>query len=219
MADSTPWIASEAGPEDRKFSAAAERNKQVIADILLPLLPHNARVLEIASGSGQHVTHFAARRPDITWQPSDVSSDALRSIAAWTAESGQGENVSPPVHLDLLDSDAAGLFDVTSFDAILCANLLHISPWEATEALFKCSAQWLGRNGLLFVYGPFLQANVGTAPSNIAFDQNLRSRDQSWGIRALEDVSCIATKQGFAEPMVTVMPANNLSLMFRRVSA
>ncbi|MEM1131522.1 MAG: DUF938 domain-containing protein [Pseudomonadota bacterium] len=215
MADSTPWIVSEAGPEARKFSPAAERNRQVIADTLLPLLPENAHVLEIASGSGQHIVHFASKRPDIIWQPSDVSPEALRSIAAWVSESGQSDSIRTPVHLDVLD-DATAHFEAGSFDAILCANLLHISPWETTEALFRLSAHWLKPAGVLFIYGPFLQANVETAPSNIAFDENLRSRDPSWGIRTVESVTQVAKNKGFYDLNTKSMPANNLSLIFSK---
>lgn len=216
MADSTPWIVSESGPEDRKYSPAAERNQDVIADTLLSILPISGKVLEIASGSGQHITHFAALFPQLVFQPSDLSEDALRSIAAWMAQSRSGENILPPLRLDVLADDAVARFDVGELSAILCINLLHISPWEATDALFRLTAKWLAPGAPLFVYGPFLQSDVETAPSNIAFDQNLRSRDARWGIRRVDDVSAVAKSHGFDQPQIIPMPANNLSLVFRR---
>ncbi|MEO1045189.1 MAG: DUF938 domain-containing protein [Pseudomonadota bacterium] len=216
MADSTPWIARESGPEDRKFSPAAERNRDVIADALLRLLPSSGTVLEIASGTGQHISHFATLRPDLTFQPSDISSDALRSITAWVAESGGGANILPPIHLDVLAQDAEAQFEDDALAAVMCINLMHISPWEASEALFRLAGKWLPRGAPLFVYGPFFQAGVETAPSNIAFDENLRGRDTRWGIRSIEKVREAASANGFDMPEVTAMPANNLSLAFRR---
>lgn len=215
MADSSPWIISEAGPEDRKYSPAAERNSQAIADVLRPILPDRGTVLEIASGSGQHVTHLARQHPDLLFQPSDVSADALRSIAAWIADAAPDTHIQPPIELDVLAQDADSIFPANSLSAAMCINLLHISPWEASEAVFRLTAKWLKPGAPLFVYGPFLQQGVETAPSNMAFDENLRSRDPRWGIRAVADIVNIANVQGFAAPQIIAMPANNLSLAFR----
>ena len=195
----------------RRFAPATARNRDPILGVLGPLLPESGVVLEIASGTGEHVVHFARARPDIVWQPSDPSSDARESIAAWVATEGLS-NVWPPLALDAAAED----WPVAHVDAAVCINMLHISPWAATEGLMKGVGQRLAPGGLLYIYGPFRRADTPTAPSNDAFDADLKSRDARWGLRMLEDVSAEAEVNGLGFEGFVEMPANNLSLIFRK---
>ncbi|RKS88920.1 DUF938 domain-containing protein [Sphingosinicella microcystinivorans] len=195
----------------RRFAPATARNRDPILGVLGPLLPESGVVLEIASGTGEHVVHFARARPDIVWQPSDPSSDARESIAAWVATEGLS-NVRPPLALDAAAED----WPVAHVDAAVCINMLHISPWAATEGLMKGVGQRLAPGGLLYIYGPFRRADTPTAPSNDAFDADLKSRDARWGLRMLEDVSAEAEVNGLGFEGFVEMPANNLSLIFRK---
>jgi SAM-dependent methyltransferase len=196
---------------DRLQYPATLRNRDVILDVLRGVLPASGLILEIASGSGEHVVHFANALPGLTFQPSDPDETALRSIAAWIAESGL-HNIRPPLLLDATQDD----WPVATADAILCINMIHISPWRATEGLLRGAARVLPAGALLYLYGPYRQASMVTAPSNEAFDISLKSRNAEWGLRNLEDVAALAKALGFSEPQVTPMPANNLSVVFRR---
>ena len=193
----------------RRTAPAAERNKQPILDALRPVLPAHGTVLEIASGTGQHIAHFAASLPLLHWQPSDPDAAARESIAAWTADL---PNVAAPLDLDAIRHP----WPVAAVDAIVCINMIHISPWTATEALMQGAGTLLPGGGVLFLYGPYRRYGAHTAPSNEAFDQDLRSRDPLWGVRDLEAVVSLAAGHGLALEQVVAMPANNLSVLFRR---
>ncbi len=209
MADSTPWIAAQAGPEDKKHAPATLRNRDAILAVLREHLPEQGRVLEIASGSGEHICHFAPHFPDVEFQPSDMSEEACRSIAAWAKESAV-PNILPPQQIDI----ERATLDV-QLHAILCINMVHIAPWSAAQALFAFAEQHLPSKALLYLYGPFLQDDVPTSPGNIAFDQSLRSRDPQWGLRSVSDMKGEAQLHGLVLEHIIAMPANNLSLVFR----
>jgi hypothetical protein len=192
---------------------AAERNKDPILAVLRTLLPQTGTVLEIASGTGQHVVHFARALPQLEWLPSDVSAEARDSIAAWVA-SERLPNVKLPIALDVLDRPwpVAG-----PLDAIVCVNLIHISPWPVTLALFSGANEKLGDAGLVYLYGPYKREGRHTAPSNEAFDRSLRAQNPEWGVRNLEDVIETAKRAGVEHIATVEMPANNLSVAFRRI--
>jgi hypothetical protein len=198
-------------------SPAADRNKQPILEVLRTLLPPAGTALEIASGTGQHAAWFASALPRWTWQPSDADPEMLPAITARTAEAGLA-NVRPPVLLDVLASQwpAAGEPFAQPFDAIYCANMLHISPWPTCAALMQGSARHLSSAGVLVTYGPYLEDGVATAPGNVAFDASLRSRDPAWGLRRVEDVAAQARAAGLVLRQRHAMPANNLLLVFAR---
>jgi hypothetical protein len=197
--------------DHRQQAPAAARNRDPILDVLRGVLPEAGTVLEIASGSGEHVLHFARALPGLVFQPSDPSPEARRSIAAWAADSGLA-NLRPPLALDA----AAPSWPVTAADAVLCINMIHISPWVSTEGLMRGAAAILPPGGPLYLYGPYRRAGVPTVPSNEAFDRDLRGRDPAWGLRKLEAVAALAAAAGFSGPAVTEMPSNNLSVVFRR---
>jgi SAM-dependent methyltransferase len=191
---------------------AAERNKEPILAVLTTLLPPTGTVLEIASGTGQHVVHFARALPHLQWLPSDVSAEALGSIKAWL-ESEQLPNVAPPIRIDVLDRP----WPVNGpLDAIVCVNLIHISPWPVTAALFAGAGETLREAGIVYLYGPYKRQGRHTAPSNDAFDRSLRAQDPAWGVRNLEDVIDTASGAGFEYVTTVQMPANNLSVAFRK---
>ena len=196
--------------DPRRFAPATERNREPIAQVLGGVLPARGRVLEVASGTGEHVVHFARAFPDIVWQPSDPDPGALASIAAWKAEAGLG-NVLEPIRLD-----AAGPWPALEADAILCINMVHISPWAATEGLMRGAKAVLKPGAPLILYGPYRRAGVPTAPSNEAFDASLRARDPEWGLRTVEAVAAEALAQGLELERLVEMPANNLTLAFRK---
>jgi len=191
------------------FSSAAERNRAPILDVLLRLLPEHCRVLEIASGTGQHAQHFAGAQPGWQWQPSDADALALPGIGARCAAVA---NVAAPLHLDVLRPWPAAL---GAFDAAYCANMLHISPWAACAALMNGVAQHLVSNGVLAIYGPFVVDGEPIAPSNAAFDASLSSRNPEWGLRRLAAVTVEAEAAGLRLEQRIAMPANNLMLVFR----
>lgn len=195
---------------EKRHAPATQRNRDAICDILRDTLPGQGRMLEIASGTGEHIVHFAQQFPALSWQPSDVDPAALESITAWLTDIRPG-NVSPPVSLDVL-----GKWPDLAADAILCINMLHISPPAAAQGLFSGAARMLAKGAPLYIYGPFIQAGVQTAASNLAFDQSLKSRDAEWGLRHLDEVEATAKIAGFALAKTIAMPANNLSLIFRR---
>lgn len=198
-------------------SAAAERNRQPILDELLGLLPQRGAVLEIASGTGQHVVHFAAALPGVTFLPTDPEAASLASIARRRAQAGL-PNVEAPRRLDVLDAD----WELPArFDAVLCINMIHISPPETTPALLEGASRTLrpGGSGLLLLYGPFREHGAHTAPSNAAFDEWLKARDPRHGVRDLDEVSAAAGLRGFRRERVSRLPANNLLVAFRRETA
>jgi Protein of unknown function (DUF938) len=211
MTDSLPWIAAEAGPDVRKIAPAAARNRDAICEILDRILPDHGHVLEIASGSGEHIVHFAARWPHLTWQPSDPQPEAQRSIDAWAVDASLG-NLSGAINVDVIGED----WPVDRADAILCINMVHIAPWAATIGLMKGAGRLLPAGGLLYLYGPFREADVALAESNAAFDASLKSRDPAWGLRDMEAVIATAKDHALNFEERIAMPANNLSLIFRK---
>lgn len=196
--------------EIKRHAPAAERNREPILTVLETVLPESGLVLEIASGTGQHAAFFASRLPGLVWQPSDRDEDSRASIAAWTEGA---PNVRPPLDLDVTRRP----WPLDRADAIVNANMIHIAPWAVCEALMRGAGELLAAGGVLFMYGPFTRPGVPTAPSNVAFDESLRSRDPSWGVRDLEEVSKVAATHGLARERVVEMPANNLSVVFRRL--
>jgi len=197
--------------DHRRSAPHVARNAEPIAEMLEKVLPERGLVLEVASGTGEHVLHFARAFPNLLWQPSDPDPGALRSIEAWRAEAGLF-NLLPPVALDA----RAAEWPVEAADALLCINMVHISPWATTLGLLRGAGRLLGEGAPLYLYGAYRQAGVATAPSNEAFDESLRARDPEWGLRDLEDVVAAAEKDGFRVDKVVAMPANNLSVVLRR---
>lgn len=198
--------------DNRLQYPATQRNRDVILDVLRGILPSAGVVLEVASGSGEHVVHFANAFAGLTFQPSDPDETALRSIAGWIDVNG-ADNIRPPLLLDA----SADAWPISAADAILCINMIHISPWRASEGLMHGAARILKNGAPLYLYGPYRQTGIVTAPSNEAFDASLKSRNAEWGLRELDDVAALARKAGFLGPQVVEMPANNLSVVFRRV--
>jgi SAM-dependent methyltransferase len=195
------------------FSAAADRNKTPILEVLQRWLPMRARVLEIASGTGQHAAHFGAAHSTWIWQPTEADAERLPPIAQRCAHFG---NVLAPLPLDVM---APSWSVPTGFDAGFCANLLHIAPWDVCGALMRGMARHLTARAQLCLYGPFIVDDWPTAPSNLAFDADLKARDPAWGLRRLEDVQAEAERAGLALRERVQMPANNLLLLFERASA
>ena len=195
----------------RRSAPAALRNREPIADVLKEWLPASGLVLEIASGSGEHGVYFAERFPALEWQPSDVHPDALSSIAAWRDESGL-PNLKAPLALDAASSD----WPIDRADAVLSINMVHISPWESALGLLDGAARLLGPGAPLILYGPWLKDDVSTAPSNLAFDADLKRRDSRWGLRRVEDFAAAAAAREFRLETTRAMPANNMMLLFRR---
>jgi SAM-dependent methyltransferase len=192
-------------------SPAALRNREPILDLLRNTLPDRGNVLEIASGTGEHVVHFASALPHLQWQPSDPSDAARASISA-RITAADLPNIQPPLALDVHDRP----WPVTDVAAIVCINMVHISPWSAAEALMSEARRLLHPGGLLYLYGPYFQPGVAAVPSNIAFDADLRQRNPEWGLRDLKRVQALAAACRLNLHQVMPMPANNLSLLFRR---
>jgi SAM-dependent methyltransferase len=205
-----PFFDPRPAPSGGLHAASTERNRGPILDVLRRILPPTGLVLEIASGTGEHVAFFAGALPALRWQPSDATLAHLDSIRAWSAASGT-DNIAPAVRLDVEQQP----WPVTHADAILNINMIHIAPWSATEALFMGAARLLGPSGVLYLYGPFMRNGQHTAQSNQRFDERLRGEDPRWGVRDLNAVEAVATAAGFHAPDVISMPANNLSLVFR----
>lgn len=198
--------------DDRLMAPATARNREPIGQVLHRHLPRSGLVLEIASGSGEHVVYLAATQgADLTFQPSDPDARARASIDAWVASSG-ARNVLPAIALDA----AAESWPIRRADVVICINMIHIAPWGAAVGLMRGAARLLPVGGLLYLYGPFRRDGRHTAPSNEAFDRSLRDRDASWGVRDLEEVVKLAVLEGFHEPAIEQMPANNLSVVFNR---
>ncbi|MGJ7609129.1 DUF938 domain-containing protein [Variovorax sp. LT1R20] len=203
------------------YSPAADRNKQSILDALTRILGQHGTALEIASGTGQHAAWFAASMPQWTWQPTDADPRTLPALATRVAEAAL-RNLRAPLLLDVTSPQwpspghafAEGGGEGEKFDAVYCANMLHIAPWPTCAALMQGAARHLRPGGLLITYGPYLEDDVPTAPSNTAFDEDLRARNSAWGIRRLADVAAEARSAGLALRERHAMPANNLLLVF-----
>ena len=196
----------------KREAPAAARNRQPILDVLQPRLPARGLVLEIASGTGEHVGHYAAARPGLVFQPSDPDAGARASIDDWVRTLGL-DNVRPALEIDVTKST----WPVERADAVLCCNMIHIAPWEAAVGLVTGAASLLPSGGPLFLYGPYRRGGRHTSPSNEAFDSDLKRRNSAWGVRNLEDVIELAESRGFSAPEIVEMPANNLSLLFKRL--
>jgi len=194
----------------KRHAPATERNRAPLARVLREVLPARGMVLEIASGTGEHAAYFARLFPHLDWQPSDADPDALDSIEAWVTDAG-APNLLPPLMLD-----AAGTWPVDRADAILCVNMVHISPWSATVGLMAGAGRVLPAGAPLLLYGPYRRAEVETAPSNAAFDTSLKRRNPDWGLRDVADVRAEAEANGLALARLVDMPANNVTLVFRR---
>ena len=194
--------------DDRLDFPATGRNTEPILEVLRELLPPEGLMLEVASGSGQHVARFAAEFPGLTWQPTDLDPEHRRSISAWARDMA---NVLEPLELDA----SANPWPVEHADAVICVNMIHIAPWTAGLGLLEGTGRILAPGGMLYLYGPYMIDNVHTAKSNARFDECLKSRDPSWGLRDLGDVIEAAAGAGLILEKTVEMPANNLSVIFR----
>lgn len=196
----------------KKHAPATLRNREAILEVLREELPSSGRVLEVAAGSGEHAVFFAHHLPDIDWLPTDPAPDAIASIAAYREEAGL-PNLEAPMELDA----ASNTWPAKEAAAILCCNMVHISPWAATEGLVAGAARVLsGKNAPLILYGPYFEQGVEPAPSNLQFDEGLRARDPSWGIRFVEKMDTLAARHGLTRSARREMPANNLTLVYRK---
>lgn len=200
------------GGAAKRHAPATLRNRDAIVAVLADWLPASGTILEVASGSGEHVVHFAAAFPQLDWQPSDPDPAGLASIEARRADAAL-PNVAPPLALDAAARD----WPVDSVDAILCINMVHISEWAATVGLFTQSAKLLQKGAPLILYGPYFRKDHPTAPSNLAFDESLRARNAGWGVRWLDEVTELAETKRFSLAEVREMPANNLMLLYRQI--
>jgi hypothetical protein len=188
------------------------RNRDAIVEALRPRLPRAGTVLEVASGSGEHALHNAQAFPNLQWLPSDVDSEALISIAAWRGHSARA-NLLAPLRLDVA---APASWPIMRADAVLCFNMAHISPWATTEGLVSGAARLLPQDGRLFLYGPFFEDDLAPAPSNVAFDADLRRRNPQWGLRHRGAITGLAAGHGLVFDERVAMPANNLMLVYRQ---
>jgi SAM-dependent methyltransferase len=203
-----PWpIGTEQGG-GKRFAESAERNKGPILDVLRRVLPPAGLVLEIGSGTGQHVTHFARALPALEWQPTDLDPELRISVERWIRDEAL-PNIRAPIALDVHDRP----WPVTHADAIVCINMIHVAPWESTLALFTGARSV--NPAVIFLYGPYRRFGAHTAQSNERFDASLRANDPAWGVRDLEEVERVAERNGFGLSEVIEMPANNFSVVFR----
>ena len=200
--------------EARRSAPAALRNREPIADVLSDWLPESGVVLELASGTGEHAVFFAERFPKLEWQPSDLHPDALGSIDAWRSAVGL-PNVRPPLAIDASTDD----WPIERADAMLSINMVHISPWSSALGLIDGAARILPAGGPLILYGPWVTDKIETAPSNLAFDSDLKARDPEWGLRRVEDFAAAAEQRGLQLVETRQMPANNLMLLLRNSKA
>ncbi len=211
-----PQSGSDQPPSDKKlYAPACERNRDVLLDVFKIYGPKSGTLVEVASGTGQHAAHIAPHLEPLFWQPSDIDPEKLKSIDAWAAESG-AENILPATHLDLLEHSFCDLGLPVPITAVAAINLIHIAPWPVAEALVRGAATALPSGGILFLYGPYRRGGKHTSPSNQSFDLSLKSRDSQWGVRDLEEVAKMAVKADFLPPTIIEMPANNLSVVFKR---
>jgi hypothetical protein len=198
--------------DPRLYFPHVARNRAPILEVLKRVLPRQGLVLEIASGGGEHAAYFASNLPGLLWQPTDANSEMFESIAAHRAAAGVA-NLPLPLHLDVTSEQ----WPVERADAMVCCNMIHIAPWEATEGLIAGAGRTLARGAPLYLYGPYKIDGRHTAPSNQDFDTRLRGQNPLWGVRDLTEVSRLAERHGFALSETVPMPANNLSVIFRRV--
>lgn len=207
-----PYNVGDLPGEGRRSAPAAVRNMEPIGDVLEDWLPGSGLVLEVASGTGEHALAFARRFPDLEWQPSDPDPLALASISAW---SGEGPaNLLPPLMIDVRAAD----WGIESCDVLLCINMVHISPWAASLGLLDGAERLLPAGGALILYGPWIVDSEPTAPSNLAFDADLRQRNVEWGLRRVGEFAAEAAKRKLILEAERAMPANNRMLLFRRIS-
>ena len=204
------WVSQMA--DHRQHAPATLRNRDAILGVLRSVLPTTGIVLEIASGTGEHIVHFAQDLAGLIFQPSDPDPDALLSVSAWV-EATRSTNVRLPVILDASQPP----WPIASANGIICINMIHVSPWKATVGLMRGAGEILPPAAPLYLYGPYKRQNIPTAASNKAFDQSVRDYEPTWGLRDLEAVAAMAQSAGFSEPVITEMPANNLSVVFRRL--
>lgn len=195
----------------KRHAPAAGRNAAPIAEVLAEEFPSSGLVFEVASGTGEHALFLARRFPALEWQPSDADAAALSSIAAWRDEAGL-RNLRAPLRFDA----AGDAPPIATAAAMLCINMAHISPWEATLGLFRTAKALLAVGAPLALYGPFIEADIETAPSNVAFDLDLKARDARWGLRDTGEIDAVAENAGFRRTARHAMPANNLTLIYRR---
>ena len=199
----------------RRYAPATQRNRQPILEVLQQHLPSRGNILEIASGTGEHAVFFASQLPDFQWYPSDRDPELLASIKAWSAECPTN-NLHPPLEIDAF-SDRWSIENTDiNIDAIVNINMIHISPFSACKGLMAGAGRILPSNGILYLYGPYKREGKHTAPSNEAFDKSLRERNPQWGVRNLEDVVEIAEANNLKLQEIVTMPANNLSVIFRK---
>jgi SAM-dependent methyltransferase len=208
-----PSTGSQSSSDGGFVAPAAERNKEPILSVLKRVLPERGEVLEIASGTGQHVAHFAKAFPSLQWQPSDPDHNMHGSIARWI-EHDRLANVRPPIALDV----GVDPWPVDHADAVVCINMIHIAPWQATLDLMAGATRLLPADGVLVLYGPYRRFGQHIADSNAAFDAQLRATDPHWGVRDLEAVLDVAHRHGLGREQIIAMPANNLTLVLRKSS-
>ena len=204
----------------RQYAPATLRNRDPILDFFKQWFPTQAKILEIASGTGEHGLYFSQQLPEVIWQPSDINPLAIASIEAWQAKQGT-PNFLAPLLLNML---AEQWWDFSSStkagfqpNVLVSINMIHISPWATALGLFEGAKSLLTTQDLVYIYGPFKQNGQHTSESNLAFDQSLRARNPEWGVRDLEDVITIANDSGFELLKVESMPANNLSVLFQKI--
>ena len=195
----------------RETAPSPERNKQPILEVLARVLPPRGLVLEIGSGTGQHVAHFAEALPHLTFQPSEMDVGRHASIAAWVGADNLS-NVRPPLAIDVTKHP----WPVVAADAVVCINVIHIAPWEAALALMAGAGTLLPVGGVLVTYGPYMRRGAHTSPSNEAFDASLRARNSAWGVRDIDALTEVAADAGLALEEVVPMPANNFTLVWRK---
>lgn len=208
-----PYNVGDLGKDVRRQAPAAARNVEPIGDVLAEWLPPAGLVLEVASGTGEHALAFARRFPHLEWQPTDPDAEALASIAAWQTDGPP--NLRSPLRLDV----CAEKWPVAAANAMLCINMVHISPWAASLGLLDGAARLLAEGAPLILYGPWLEEEVEPAPSNLAFDQSLKARNPEWGLRSKQIFAGEAAQRGFALVDRKAMPSNNIMLRFERQSS
>ena len=213
MTDPKPWTINDGAPGEQRHAPATLRNRDAIVEVLRDILPDHGTILEIASGTGEHAVYFAKNFPHLTFQPSDPDPACCESIAAWTKREAV-PNILPPKQLDA----QAGQWDVQDVAAILCINMVHISPWESSIGLFAKAGRLRDPGAPLYLYGPYLRDDVETAPGNLAFERSLKSRNLRWGLRDVADMDGLATRNGFTRESLVEMAANNISLVYRKTN-
>lgn len=204
------------GEKDLRLHApATARNRDVILDVLSPALPPSGLIFEVASGTGEHAAHMAPQLPTYIWQPTDIEEHHLLSIDAWRRDT-ETDNILPARAFDVMEHS----FEKEATEpiaAILSINLIHIAPWEVAKTLIAKAGPALSKGNILYLYGPYKRGGTHTSESNAQFDLSLKSRNTNWGVRDMEAVTELAQKAGFAAPAITPMPANNFSLVFKRL--